>query len=94
MREKVRTPYLEVATLSRGLERGHNVSRPPVFAYKLGKCHPRLDHARREGAELAPALDVDLERRGIASHRERAGELPASLSPADHVAAAPPLDAH
>ena len=94
MRQQVRAPYLEVAPLSRGLERRHDVSRPPVFAYELGKRHPRLDHARREGAELAPALDVDVEGRGIASLGERARELPSSLPPADHVAAAALLDAH
>jgi len=73
---------------------GDDVSRPPVFAYELGKRDPRLDHAGCEGAELAPALDVDLERRGIASPRERARELPASLSPSDDVPTAALLDAH
>jgi hypothetical protein len=94
MRQQVRAPYLEVAPLGRGLERRHDVSRPPVFAHELGEGEARLDHARREGAQLAPALDVDLEGRGIASFGERARELPASLSPADHVAAAALLDAH
>jgi hypothetical protein len=43
------------------------MSRPPVLANELREGEERLDDARRESAELAPALDVDLEGRGIAA---------------------------